>query len=145
MKTDACRPVRHCMEIRNSSFEIPAFIELLRKYDVALVCADTVEWPLLMDVTADFIYCRLHGSEELYASGYDATALDNWAQRVAAWAQGCEPSDARRVSASAPRKSGGRDVFVYFDNDAKVQAPFDAQDLMARVQRTLLLRKAAHA
>lgn len=50
-------------------------IALLRKYRVALVCADTVEWPLLMDVTSDFIYCRLHGSEQLYASGYAAKAI----------------------------------------------------------------------
>ena len=67
------------------------------KYDVALVCADTVEWPRLMDLTSDFVYCRLHGSEELYASGYDDEALDKWAARVATWAKGDEPADAERV------------------------------------------------
>src|SRR5215475_140112 len=80
--------VRHAMEIRHKSFVTPEFFELLRKHQVALVCADAVEWPRLMDVTADFVYCRLHGSEVLYASGYSDDALDEWAARVAAWARG---------------------------------------------------------
>lgn len=111
------RPLRHAIEIRHESFATPAFIELLRAHDVAIVCADTVSWPRLMDVTSDFVYCRLHGSEELYASGYDDEALDFWAERVSAWADGGAP----------------RDVFVYFDNDVKVRAPFDAQKLMGLI------------
>ena len=134
MKTDAQRPLRHAMEIRHASFAVPEFVELLRAYDVALVCADTVEWPRLMDVTSDFVYCRLHGSEELYASGYDEKSLDVWAARVAAWARGGEPVDAERVIKAAGPKRASRDVFIYFDNDVKVRAPFDAQSLMARAQ-----------
>jgi uncharacterized protein YecE (DUF72 family) len=130
-------PLRHAIEIRHPSFVDPAFVALLREHDVALVCADTVAWPLLMDVTSDFIYCRLHGSEELYASGYDDAALDAWADRVTAWARGREPADAvRAVDAPGP-KLPKRDVFVFFDNDAKVRAPFDAQGLIARVERRL--------
>jgi uncharacterized protein YecE (DUF72 family) len=109
--------IRHAMEIRHKSFVTPEFVELLRKYQVAIVCADAVEWPRLMDVTADFAYCRLHGSEELYASGYSDEALDEWAARVAAWAQGNESSTEEMAStdpAIAPKK---RDVFVYFDNE----------------------------
>ncbi len=75
-------PIRYAMEIRHPSFVSEEFIELLRQHGIALVCADTVEWPLLTDVTADFVYCRLHGSEVLYASGYDGPALDKWAERV---------------------------------------------------------------
>ncbi|MGC1688197.1 MAG: DUF72 domain-containing protein [Candidatus Acidiferrales bacterium] len=135
MKTDAHRPLRHAIEIRHASFAVPEFIELLRANDVALVCADTVEWPRLMDVTSDFVYCRLHGSEELYASGYDAESLDTWATRVDGWARGDEPVDAERVIKSSSSQKGPRDVFVYFDNDAKVRAPVDAQGLMARVEK----------
>ena len=91
---DRRRPLRHAVEIRHDSFRDPAFIALLRRHKVALVCADTVDWPLLMDITADFVYVRLHGSQELYASGYDDEALDAWAARVAAWAEGGEPADA---------------------------------------------------
>jgi uncharacterized protein YecE (DUF72 family) len=134
MKTDAQRPVRHAMEVRHVSFAVPEFIQLLRAYNVALVCADTVEWPRLMDVTSDFIYCRLHGSEVLYASGYDDKSLDIWAARVVAWARGGEPDDAERVINSPGPKRKSRDVFVYFDNDKKVRAPFDAQGLIARTQ-----------
>jgi uncharacterized protein YecE (DUF72 family) len=138
---DAERPLRHAMEIRHESFIAPDFIALLRRYGIALVCADTVEWPRRMDVTADFIYCRLHGSEELYASGYDDAVLDQWALRVAAWARGGEPSEAERVVERPAPKRRGRDVFVYFDNDAKVRAPVDAQGLGRRVSE-LLERKA---
>ena len=137
LKTDKKRRLRHAIEIRHESFRTPAFIALLRAYRIGLVCADTVEWPRLMDLTADFIYCRLHGSEELYASGYDAAALDRWAVRVAAWARGREPADAERVINKPAPKRARRDVFVYFDNDTKVRAPFDAQSLMARMKRRL--------
>lgn len=130
-------PIRHAIEIRHDSFIDPQFIELLRVYNAALVCADTVAWPRLMDVTADFVYCRLHGSEELYASGYDDNALDAWATRVAAWARGHEPDDAERASPKSGRKPGARDVFVYFDNDAKVRAPFDAEGLITRATKLL--------
>jgi uncharacterized protein YecE (DUF72 family) len=89
-----------------------------------------------MDVTSDFVYCRLHGSKELYASGYEDAELDRWAQRVLAWAGGMEPDDADRiVERPAPRRSR-RDVFVFFDNDAKVRAPFDAQALIERMRKS---------
>jgi uncharacterized protein YecE (DUF72 family) len=135
LKVDAKRRLRHAFEIRNDTFRCKEFIELLRRYDVALVCADTVEWPLLMDLTSDFVYCRLHGSQELYASGYDDEALDVWADRVVVWANGGEPRDAERIDGRARRQP--RDVFVYFDNDAKVRAPFDAKALTERVGRLL--------
>jgi uncharacterized protein YecE (DUF72 family) len=138
---DRKRPLRHAIEIRHDSFRTPDFIALLRKHRIALVCADTVEWPLLMDLTADFVYCRLHGSEVLYTSGYNDRALKSWAIRVAAWAKGGEPKDAARVSAKpAPKRaarSKGRDVYVYFDNDAKVRAPADAERLVRFVHATL--------
>jgi uncharacterized protein YecE (DUF72 family) len=135
LKADAERKMRHAFEIRNDTFRTSAFVELLRKYDVALVCADTVEWPRLMDLTSDFVYCRLHGSEELYASGYDDKELDDWAARVATWAKGNEPADAERIG--GPGRKRRRDVFVYFDNDTKVRAPFDAKALTERVDRLL--------
>ncbi len=70
------RPLRHALEVRHESFLTADFIALLRTHRVALVCSDAPAWPRLMDVTADFIYCRLHGSKELYASGYDDATLD---------------------------------------------------------------------
>jgi uncharacterized protein YecE (DUF72 family) len=103
----------------------------LRRYGVALVCADTVDWPLLMDVTADFVYCRLHGSVELYNSGYSDAELDVWAARVRNWALG-KATDGNFVT--APTDDGRqRDVFVFFDNTDKLMAPGDAKGLMRRV------------
>ncbi len=129
---DIRRPMRHAFEVRHASFRCQAFIDLLRANDVALVCADSVSWPRLMDLTSDFVYCRLHGSEELYASGYDNAALDEWGRRIKAWAGGDEPADAERVLGKArPRK---RDVFVYFDNDRKVRAPANAMELIRRLR-----------
>lgn len=133
------RRLRHAIEIRHQSFACAEFIALLRRYNVALVCADTVEWPRLMDVTSDFIYCRLHGSEVLYTSGYNENELDRWASRIAAWACGDEVADGDHASSKPATKSSGRDVYVYFDNDVKVFAPKDAHSLAARVQRLLEL------
>ncbi|MBV8629996.1 MAG: DUF72 domain-containing protein [Silvibacterium sp.] len=146
LEPETDEPIRYAIEIRHPSFVSEEFIALLRRHGIALVCADTVEWPLLMDVTADFVYCRLHGSEVLYASGYDGPALDKWAERVVVWAKGgeAEGQHASAITASAahvpeagrgaPKETAGRDVYVYFDNDAKVRAPVDAQGLMERVQ-----------
>jgi uncharacterized protein YecE (DUF72 family) len=129
--------LRHALEIRHESFVTEKFIRLLRRYGVGSVVADTVEWPLLMDVTSNFVYCRLHGSEQLYASGYEADALDVWARRVVTWARGEEVTDGRRASARDAAKRKRRDVFVYFDNDMKVRAPFDAEQLRIRVDGLL--------
>ena len=137
-ETDRKRPVRHAMEVRHVSFVTPEFIALLRKYRIALVCADAVEWPRLMDVTSDFIYCRLHGSEQLYTSGYDKTAIEAWARRVVAWAQGAACVEGDYASHAQPAKRSKRDVFVYFDNDAKVRAPRDAHRLDLVTKRLLL-------
>ena len=121
------RPLSYAIEVRHASFCTAEFVALLRRYGVALVVADTAgRWPLLEDVTANFIYVRLHGDVELYASGYRRAALEGWAERIRAWSSGAEPAVARRVSRPAALRRRGRDVYVYFDNDAKVHAPYDA-------------------
>ncbi len=131
---DRQRPIRHALEVRHDSFCDPACMRLLRRHNVAVVVADTAgKFPYLEDISADFVYVRLHGDAQLYASGYSYTALDRWAARIAAWADGAEPHDAARVGARA-RKRAMRDVYCYFDNDMKVHAPFDARGLMQRLQ-----------
>jgi uncharacterized protein YecE (DUF72 family) len=139
-QTDAARTLRHAMEIRHESFVVPDFIAMLRRHKVALVCADTVQWPFLMDVTADFAYCRLHGNKELYRSRYDDAEIDLWAARVDAWRHGREPPQPKLATEAETGPQGRarklphkRDVFVYFDNTDKLQAPQDAQRLAARL------------
>ena len=128
---DCNRRLRHAVEIRHESFLVEPFVALLRRHGIALVVADTAHrWPYREDLTADFVYLRLHGDKELYASGYTDSALERWAERIKAWAAGSEPSDARRISAEDPLPASSRDVYCYFDNDVKVRAPFDAARLM---------------
>ncbi|MDB4940859.1 MAG: hypothetical protein JWP97_393 [Labilithrix sp.] len=107
------RPLRHTLEVRHDTYLHPGFPELLRKHDIALCIADTAgKWPLLHEVTSDFVYVRLHGDKELYVSGYAPRTLDMWARHIESW----KP----------------RDVYVYFDNDVKVRAPYDAMNLASR-------------
>jgi len=129
------RPLRHAMEVRHPSFVSAEFVALLRGAGVALVVADTAKrFPFVDDVTADFVYVRLHGDEELYTSGYDDDALDRWAARVREWRAGKAPATEHTVTGPGPTRRGGRDVFVYFDNDVKVRAPYDAIGLAERVR-----------
>jgi len=129
------RPLRHALEVRHPSFETPAFVALLREHRVALVVADTAgKCPLLEDVTADFVYVRLHGDKQLYTSGYTRAGLAHWAARVRAWSEGEQVSDARLADAGTVARRVARDVYCYFDNDAKVMAPRDAQALTKVLQ-----------
>jgi uncharacterized protein YecE (DUF72 family) len=134
---DADRPMSHAIEVRHPSFRDAGFIDLLRRWRIALVVADTAgRWPYLEDVTADFMYLRLHGDEELYVSGYTSAALARWAQRIDAWRRGRQPEDAVTVSGRKPAAATARDVYCYFDNDVKVHAPFDANALARRLGLT---------
>jgi uncharacterized protein YecE (DUF72 family) len=136
LKTDEKRTLRHAIEVRHESFVQPEFIEMLRRRRIALVVADTAgKWPLMEDVTADFVYVRLHGHKELYASGYTSSALDEWARRIRAWLGGDQIDGARTASNVPPPRRARRDVFVYFDNDAKVHAPYDAMTLAKKLDR----------
>ena len=79
------------------------------------------------------MYVRLHGEEELYASGYTPEALDRWAAWLKLWQAGRQPRDAVLWGKQNPDKAASRDLFVYFDNDVKVKAPFDAMSLAERI------------
>ncbi|MFN8392900.1 MAG: DUF72 domain-containing protein [Bdellovibrionota bacterium] len=116
LRGDSTRVIRHAVEIRHESFRSPDFFKVLKKHNIALVVADTAgKWPFIETQTADFAYFRLHGDKTLYHSGYTEQALNRWAARV------------RRAN-----KIG--DVYVYFDNDAKVHAPFNAVSLQAKLR-----------
>jgi uncharacterized protein YecE (DUF72 family) len=108
--------LRHAIEPRHESFRTPEFYRLLRRYKMALVISDNPgKWPIFTEITTDLMYLRLHGHDQLYVSGYSDQELDDWAAKIRSWTvRGC-------------------DVYVYFDNDAKVHAPFDAMSLMVRL------------
>ena len=128
------RRLRHAVEVRHDSFVDPAFVALLRRYRIAWVVADTPKpWPLFEDVTADFVYLRLHGSTELYNSRYTDEELDRWAGRISSWAAGGQPPDARLITPTAPAMRAARDVYCYFDNTDKLHAPDNARELMGKL------------
>jgi uncharacterized protein YecE (DUF72 family) len=108
---------RHAFEVRHPSYFVPEFFALLRKHRTGYVIADTAgKWTLREEVTAPFVYVRLHGSRVLYGSQYSEDELAAWATRVRRW------------------RSEGRDVYVYFDNDQHAYAPHDARALAGMVK-----------
>ena len=132
--TDVDRPLRHAVEPRHPSYRTSEYVELLRAQGVANVVADTAgRYPMLEDVTTDLVYVRLHGAEELYVSGYDGPLLDRWADKVRAWEAGQDAPRAALCGPPAPALPGGRDVVVYYDNDAAGHAPWDALALARRL------------
>lgn len=119
LSIDTERPLRHAVEIRHPTFMNDDFVSLLGEHGIGLVVADTAgKWPKMFHVTADFVYVRLHGDVKIYTSGYSERALASWVRRIRSWDE------------------DGRDVYVYFDNDVKVKAPFDALRLMRRLGLT---------
>ncbi|MDF3069608.1 MAG: hypothetical protein K0R38_5209 [Polyangiaceae bacterium] len=104
-------PLRHALEVRHPSFQDARYVDILREHGVASCVADSAGlYPVIDVATTNFAYARLHGASELYVSGYSNAELRAWAARVRTWQ--------RR-----------REVFVFFDNDVKVRAPFDALNL----------------
>ncbi len=108
--------MRHALEPRHPSFDTDEARALCAEHDIAIVIADSAgRWPTMHDATSDFRYVRLHGETELYASGYTDASLDRWASTCRSWLD------------------QGHDVHVYFDNDARGHAPWDAVRLLDRL------------
>ncbi|TAJ42000.1 MAG: DUF72 domain-containing protein, partial [Chitinophagaceae bacterium] len=108
-------PLRHAIEVRHESFRDPAFTAMLRERNMAVVYADSDEFPCIDEQTADFTYARLQRSQEDVETGYDAAALGKWAAQAKDWTK------------------GDRDVFLFFISGAKVRNPVAAQALIARL------------
>lgn len=115
---DGNAAIRHAVEVRHDSFATGEFAQLCREFGIALVVADTAgRFTWVDEVTAELVYVRLHGDQELYVSGYTDQGIDWWAGRVAGWAE----------------TSGVSQVHVYFDNDGHAHAPYDARRLAERL------------
>lgn len=106
---DGWPEVRHGIEFRHESWFTAETASVLEAHRVANVISDCGKWPLWPAVTTDLAYVRLHGAVRSYASSYqDEDGLEPWVAKVTKW------------------QSEGREVHVYFDNDAEGHAPFDA-------------------
>jgi uncharacterized protein YecE (DUF72 family) len=126
------RPIRHVVEVRHQSFCVPEFVELMRKFSVAIALIDSDQHPLIADVTSDFVYLRLQRTSEEIDSGYAPGELATWVKRARAFAEGGAPSDLTML-APAPGAKAKRDVFIYMISGAKVRAPAAAQALLAQL------------
>jgi uncharacterized protein YecE (DUF72 family) len=134
------RPLIHTFEFRHESFFNLTFLQTMAGYGHGLVVADSAgKWPYAEDVTANFVYARLHGYGKLYEGGYPLPVIKQWAKKVVAWTDGKKwpkPNTVGGLLGEGIRK----DVYVYFDNDAKVEAPFNAKELVKQVDKILSRR-----
>jgi uncharacterized protein YecE (DUF72 family) len=126
--------LRHAVEVRHESFRDPAFVDLARDANVAIVFADSPDYPTIADITADFIYARLQDAAEKEPTGYAPDAIDRWAAIASDWAAGGAPGDLPYVAQTATRAMP-RDLFLFMINGAKVRAPAAAEALIERLAR----------
>jgi uncharacterized protein YecE (DUF72 family) len=126
------RRARHALEPRHESFKSPDFVALARRYGAAIVYTDSDEYASIGDMTADFVYARLVRAQASLKTGYQPIALEAWAKIAKTLARGSEPAEFPRVDKPG-KKSGARDVFVFFINGAKERAPAAAQALLSKL------------
>ncbi|CAM5353854.1 hypothetical protein AFEL58S_01285 [Afipia felis] len=126
------RRLRHVVEVRHDSFRNEAFVALLRKFSIPVVCADHATYPAIADITGDFVYARLQTGQDSVKTAYPPKQLAQWAERLQIWADGGEPDDLPRIGETAARTQP-RDVFAYIIHGGKVHAPAGAMELISRV------------
>jgi uncharacterized protein YecE (DUF72 family) len=125
------RRLRHCVEVRHASFETAEFVDMARKYNVAICYADEATFPSIADLSGDFAYARLQNAAADEPTGYTAAALDAWAVNAGLWAQGNDPGLPRF---GTPLPPAARDVFIFMINGAKEHAPAAAMELLKRLK-----------
>lgn len=130
-------PLRHVVEVRHDSFKVPEFIALLEKYNIAPVCAEHFDYPMIADVTADFVYARLQKGSDDIPTCYADGDMKAWAKRLAVWSEGGVPADLPLIDDTRKVKKQPRDVFAFFIHEGKVNAPQGAiamQELVGKGQ-----------
>jgi uncharacterized protein YecE (DUF72 family) len=125
-------PLRHAVEVRHASFADPAFLAMCRARNVAVCLTEHAEFPMIADPAADFVYARLMAGSDEIETGYAPKTLDQWADRLQAYAAGGVPDDLPMLG-TAP-KARTREVFAFFISEGKVRAPAAAQALMSRLK-----------
>ncbi|BBK31397.1 uncharacterized protein YecE (DUF72 family) [Stella humosa] len=126
------RAIRHAVEVRHPSFQVPEAVEIARAHKVAIIVAGDADYPQIADPTAPFVYARIMGTTEGPAAGYAPAALDLWAERARAWAKGEVPDGLHLVGPPA-KDQGPRDVFLYVISGHKVANPAAAMAILQRL------------
>ena len=106
---------RYAFEFRDPSWLCDETYEILREHNAAFCIYHLDDFLSPKEITADYVYIRLHGARGKYRGSYSSQDLSGWAGAISAWSR------------------SGRDVYVYFDNDQEAVAPGDA----ARLQQML--------
>lgn len=125
--------LRHVVEVRNPSFQVSDFVQLLEKYKVAVVLAEHADYPMIADVTTDFVYARLQKGSDEVKTCYPPRDLDLWAERLKVFAAGDEPEDLEKSAPARKPEKTPRDVFAFFITSGKINAPNGARELQKRV------------
>jgi uncharacterized protein YecE (DUF72 family) len=123
--------IRHAVEVRHDSFKDKAFVELCRKHGVAIIFAADSDFPTIFDLTADFVYARLMGTQAKQKLGYPGPMLAEWARRAQRWQKGESGPKTELLAPAAPKKP--RDVFVFVISGAKEKNPAAAQGILAEL------------
>ena len=124
--------LRHALDVRHQSFRCEAFVTLAKKHGAAIVCSDSDDYPMIGDVTADFVYARLMRARPEVPTGYEPDAIATWLAHARAWSNGETVDALDPIAGAAPRKA--RDVFVFFINGAKERAPAAAETMLKRLK-----------
>jgi uncharacterized protein YecE (DUF72 family) len=125
--------LRHAIQVRHESFAVPAFIEMCRKAGVAIVFADSPQYPAIADVTGDFVYARLERGEDDNPLCYPEKDIDRWVDAAKCWSEGGRPEELPYVEDAAPKKAP-RETFIFFIHGGKVRAPAAAQAVIERLK-----------
>lgn len=124
--------LRHAVQVRHASFAVPEFVAMCRAAGVAIVYADSPQYPAIADITGDFVYTRLEAGEDENPLCYPEGELPRWTDAARVWAEGGRPEGLPYVTAEAP-PAVPRETFVFFIHGGKVRAPAAAQELIRRL------------
>ena len=127
--------IRNVIEVRNATFADAKFVGLCRDHNIAICVSESEHYPIIPDVTADFVYLRLISGSDDIPTGYVAKDLDAWADRFKAYAGGGLPGDFAPIDRTGPPETP-RDVFAFVINEGKVRAPAAAMEFIRRVDPT---------
>lgn len=106
---------RYAFEFRDRTWFDDAVYDALQEYGAAFCIYDLAGEISPKEVTADFVYIRLHGPGGPYQGQYKTEVLAGWTGAFSAWSK------------------QGKEIYCYFDND---EAGYAAQDALRLKEMT---------
>jgi len=104
------------MEVRHESWYSDESLDLMKKYNIAFVIAQSEQFPYKEFITAKNIYVRFHGPKALYASSYSDQVLQEYADKFLLW------------------KKEGHHIWAFFNNDINGHALNNTSTLLSYLQ-----------